>query len=137
MGIVYLTRIEHFNAAHRLYNPLWSDEKNEEVYGKCANANWHGHNFELYVTVKGTPSSETGFVMDAKKLSTIVNKSIIDIVDHRNLNIDVPFMEGKITSIENLVIGIWEILDPLIPSPAKLHCVKLVETPRIFIEYFG
>jgi 6-pyruvoyltetrahydropterin/6-carboxytetrahydropterin synthase len=137
MGIVYLTRIEHFNAAHRLYNPLWSDEKNEEVYGKCANANWHGHNFELYVTVKGTPSSETGFVMDAKKLSTIVNKSIIDIVDHRNLNIDVPFMEGKTTSIENLVIGIWEILDPLIPSPAKLHCVKLVETPRIFIEYFG
>jgi 6-pyruvoyltetrahydropterin/6-carboxytetrahydropterin synthase len=91
----------------------------------------------LYVTVKGTPSSETGFVMDAKKLSTIVNKSIIDIVDHRNLNIDVPFMEGKTTSIENLVIGIWEILDPLIPSPAKLHCVKLVETPRIFIEYFG
>ena len=137
MGIVYLTRIEHFNAAHRLYNPLWSSEKNEEVYGKCANANWHGHNFELYVTVKGTPSSETGFVMDAKKLSTIVNKSIIDIVDHRNLNIDVPFMEGKTTSIENLVIGIWEILDPLIPSPAKLHCVKLVETPRIFIEYFG
>jgi 6-pyruvoyltetrahydropterin/6-carboxytetrahydropterin synthase len=137
MGIVYLTRIEHFNAAHRLYNPLWSDEKNEEVYGKCANANWHGHNFELYVTVKGTPSSETGFVMDAKKLSTIVNKSVIDIVDHRNLNIDVPFMEGKTTSIENLVIGIWEILEPLIPSPVKLHCVKLVETPRIYIEYFG
>lgn len=137
MGIVYLTRIEHFNAAHRLFNPLWSEEKNEEVYGKCANANWHGHNFELYVTVKGTPSSETGFVMDAKKLSTIINKSIIDIVDHRNLNIDVPFMEGKTTSIENLVIGIWKILDPLIPSPVKLHCVKLVETPRIFIEYFG
>jgi 6-pyruvoyltetrahydropterin/6-carboxytetrahydropterin synthase len=137
MGIVYLTRIEHFNAAHRLYNPSWTDEKNEEIYGKCANANWHGHNFELFVTVKGIPSLETGFVMDAKKLSKIVNESIIDIVDHRNLNIDVPFMEGKTTSIENLVINIWEILEPLIPSPAQLHCVKLVETSRIYIEYFG
>lgn len=137
MGIVYLTRIEHFNAAHRLYNPTWTDEQNEEIYGKCANANWHGHNFELYVTVKGMPSLETGFVMDAKKLSTIINKSIIEQVDHRNLNIDVPFMEGKITSIENLVIGIWEILEPLMPSPVQLHCVRLVETPRIYIEYFG
>jgi 6-pyruvoyltetrahydropterin/6-carboxytetrahydropterin synthase len=137
MGIVYLTRIEHFNAAHRLYNPSWTDEKNEEIYGKCANANWHGHNFELFVTVKGIPSLETGFVMDAKKLSKIVNESIIDIVDHRNLNVDVPFMEGKTTSIENLVVNIWEILEPLIPLPAQLHCVKLVETPRIYIEYFG
>jgi 6-pyruvoyltetrahydropterin/6-carboxytetrahydropterin synthase len=137
MGIVYLTRLEHFNAAHKLYNPAWTEEKNEEIYGRCANANWHGHNFELYVTVKGYPSAETGFVMDAKKLSSIVNKSVIDQLDHRNLNMDVPFMEGKITSIENLVIGIWEILEPLIPAPVQLHCIKLVETPRIFIEYYG
>ena len=137
MGIVYLTRIEHFNAAHKLYNPAWTEEKNEEIYGRCANANWHGHNFELYVTIKGYPSAETGFVMDAKKLSNIVNKSVIDQLDHRNLNMDVPFMEGKTTSIENLVIGIWEILAPLIPAPVQLHCIKLVETPRIFIEYYG
>ncbi|OYW18412.1 MAG: 6-pyruvoyl tetrahydrobiopterin synthase, partial [Sphingobacteriales bacterium 12-47-4] len=105
--MVYLTRIEHFNAAHKLFNPNWSLEKNEEVFGKCANANWHGHNFELFVTIKGNPDPDTGFIFDAKKLSKLINEHIIEKLDHRNLNEDVDFMQGKMCSIENLVMGIW------------------------------
>ena len=105
--MVYITRIEHFNAAHKLFNPSWSKEKNEDVFGKCANENWHGHNFELYVTVKGVPDKETGFVFDAKKLSVIIKDHVTDLLDHKNLNVDVEFMKGKICSIENLIIGIW------------------------------
>ena len=137
MAIFYLTRKEHFNAAHKLYNPSWSKEKNEEVFGKCANENWHGHNFELYVTVKGQPNPDTGFIVDAKELSSIIKAYVVDVLDHRNLNMDVPFMESKLCSIENLVYGIWNQLQPHIPSGVKLHCIKLVETPRIFVEYYG
>lgn len=108
--MVYITRIEHFNAAHKLFNPLWSREKNENVFGKCANENWHGHNFELYVTLKGWPNPETGFVFDVKKLSLILKQHIIDKLDHKNLNVDVEFMKGKICSIENLVLAIWDQL---------------------------
>jgi 6-pyruvoyltetrahydropterin/6-carboxytetrahydropterin synthase len=93
--MLYITRIEHFNAAHKLFNPKWSREKNEEVFGKCANENWHGHNFELYVTIKGFPNEETGFVYDVKKLSIIIKEFVIDKLDHKNLNEDVPFMKGK------------------------------------------
>ena len=135
--MVYITRIEHFNAAHKLFNPSWSKEKNEEVFGKCANENWHGHNFELYVTVKGIPDKETGFVFDAKKLSVIIKEHVTDVLDHKNLNVDVDFMKGKICSIENLVIGIWEQLKNNLPAPTQLHALKLYETPRIFVEYFG
>lgn len=135
--MVYITRIEHFNAAHKLYNPAWSREKNEEVFGKCANENWHGHNFELYVTLKGHPNPDTGFVYDVKRLSIIVKEHVIDKLDHKNLNIDVDFMTGKICSIENLVIGIWDQLHPHLPQEVQLHCLKLYETPRIFVEYFG
>ncbi|MBM3922460.1 MAG: 6-carboxytetrahydropterin synthase [Sphingomonadales bacterium] len=135
--MVYLTRIEHFNAAHRLYNPDWSAEKNEEVFGKCANHNWHGHNFELYVTIKGDPDPDTGFIFDAKRLSTIVKERVIDKLDHRNLNLDVDFMLGKRCSIENLVVGIWQELAPALPAHVKLHCLKLVETPKIYVEYYG
>ncbi len=137
MPILYLTRREHFNAAHRLFNPDWSKEQNELVFGKCANENWHGHNFELFVTVKGIPSSDTGFIVDAKLLSKIINTYVIDVLDHKNLNLDVPFMEGKICSIENLVYEIWLQLKPQMPVGVSLHCLKLVETPRIFVEYFG
>ena len=137
MATFYLTRKEHFNAAHKLYNPSWSKEKNEEVFGKCANDNWHGHNFELYVTVKGQPNPDTGFIVDAKELSSIIKTYVVDVLDHRNLNMDVPFMEGKLCSIENLVYGIWNQLQPHIPAGVKLHCIKLVETPRIFVEYYG
>ena len=135
--MVYLTRIEHFNAAHKLFNPQWSTEKNEEVFGKCANENWHGHNFELYVTVKGDPDPDTGFVYDAKKLSIVVKERIIDKLDHHNLNMDVDFMSGKLCSIENLVIGIWNELVPHLPPTVKLHCLRLVETAKIYVEYYG
>jgi len=135
--MVYLTRIEHFNAAHRLYNPDWSAKKNEQVFGKCANHNWHGHNFELYVTIKGDPDPDTGFIFDAKRLSTIVKERVIDKLDHRNLNLDVDFMLGKRCSIENLVVGIWQELAPALPAHVKLHCLKLVETPKIYVEYYG
>lgn len=135
--MVYITRIEHFNAAHKLFNPSWTKEKNEDVFGKCANENWHGHNFDLYVTIKGTPDPETGFVYDAKKLSVIVKEHVIEKLDHKNLNEDVDFMKGKMCSIENLIIAIWEQLIPHMPNNVKLHALKLYETPRIFTEYYG
>ena len=135
--MVYLTRAEHFNAAHKLYNPSWSKEKNDEVFGKCANDNWHGHNYELFVTVKGEPDPDTGFLVDAKKLSTTINQHVIEKLDHRNLNLDVDFMQGKMCSSENLVIEIWSQLQPNLPANVQLHCIKLYETPRIYVEYFG
>jgi 6-pyruvoyltetrahydropterin/6-carboxytetrahydropterin synthase len=135
--MVYLTRVEHFNAAHKLSNPNWSKEKNEEVFGVCANENWHGHNYELYITVKGIPNPETGFLYDVKKLSVLIKKLIIDELDHKNLNMDVPFMQGQLCSTENLAMAIWKQLAPHIPPEIQLHCIKLYETPRIYVEYFG
>jgi 6-pyruvoyltetrahydropterin/6-carboxytetrahydropterin synthase len=135
--MVYLTRIEHFNAAHKLYNPNWSKEKNDEVFGKCANENWHGHNFELFVTIKGQPDPDTGFIYDAKKLGEIIQEKVVGKLDHRNLNVDVDFMKGKLCSIENLVVGIWNELEPNLPSSIRLHCLKLVETSKIYVEYYG
>lgn len=135
--MVYLTRIEHFNAAHRLYNPDWSPEKNDEVFGKCANKNWHGHNFELHVTIKGHPDPGTGFIFDAKKLAQVIQERVIEKLDHRNLNLDVDFMKGKLCSIENLITGIWKELEPALPQQAILHKLKLVETSKIYFEYYG
>jgi 6-pyruvoyltetrahydropterin/6-carboxytetrahydropterin synthase len=135
--MVYLTRIEHFNAAHKLYNPNWSKEKNDEVFGKCANENWHGHNFELFVTIKGQPDPDTGFIYDAKKLGAIIKERVVEKLDHRNLNMDVDFMKGKLCSIENLVVGIWNELEPFLPKTIELHCLKLVETSKIYVEYYG
>ena len=135
--MVYLTRIEHFNAAHKLSNPAWSYEKNEEVFGKCANENWHGHNYELLVTIKGEPSPDTGFIFDVKRLSNLIREHVIEIVDHRNLNVDVEFMKGKMCSTENLAIGIWQQLSQHLPAEVQLHCIRLYETPRIYVEYFG
>ena len=135
--MVYLTRIEHFNAAHKLYNPRWSKDKNEEMFGVCANENWHGHNFDLYVTIKGTPDPDTGFLMDAKKLSKLINEKILEQLDHKNLNLDVDFLSGKICSTENLVVEIWKQLKPCLPQHVTLHSIKLYETPRIYVEYFG
>jgi 6-pyruvoyltetrahydropterin/6-carboxytetrahydropterin synthase len=134
--MVYLTRVEHFNAAHKLYNPDWSREKNDEVFGKCANDNWHGHNYEIHVTVKGEPDPETGFIIDVKKLSVIIKDKVLDKVDHRNLNLDVDFMQGKMCSTEVFVKEIWKQLDPHI-SGGKLHQIRLYETPRIYVDYFG
>lgn len=135
--MVYLTRVEHFNAAHRLFNPNWSYEKNEAVFGKCANENWHGHNYELHVTIRGEVDEETGFLYDVKKLSNIIKDNVLEQLDHKNLNVDVDFLKGKLCSTENLAKGIWNQLIPYMSGGIALHCVKLYETPRIFVEYFG
>ncbi|WP_222166224.1 6-pyruvoyl trahydropterin synthase family protein [Edaphocola aurantiacus] len=136
--MIYLTRVEHFNAAHKLYNPEWSAEKNFEVFSKCSNPNWHGHNYELHVTVKGEPNPQTGFVYNAKELSQIIKDVVLEKIDHRNLNLDVDFMEGKFTSAENLAIGIWDQLKPHIEKDGVLlHCIKLLETRNIYVEYYG
>lgn len=135
--MVYLTRKEHFNAAHKLNNPNWSKEKNEAMFGPCANENWHGHNYDLYVTVKGKPNTDTGFVFDVKKLGEIIREKIVEQLDHKNLNLDVPFLQNQMCSTENLAIAIWQQLQPHLPTDVKLHCIKLYETPRIYVEYFG
>ncbi|MFY7788652.1 MAG: 6-pyruvoyl trahydropterin synthase family protein [Thermoflexibacteraceae bacterium] len=136
---VCVCRVEHFNAAHKLYNPKWTKEQNDAVFGACANENWHGHNFELIVKVKGTPHPDTGFVIDLKVLSKLIKELIIDKVDHKNLNMDVDFMKDKLASCENLIVEFWKILAPAIAqvSSAKLHSLTLYETPRNFVEYFG
>lgn len=135
--MIYLTRHEHFNAAHKLFNPNWTREKNEEVFGKCANENWHGHNFELIVTVKGEINPETGYFMNVKELSKIIQEHIIEKLDHKNLNLDVPFLKGVMPTTENLAMAIWEELLPHLPEGVMLHSVKIYETPRICVEYFG
>jgi len=138
--MIYVSRKEHFNAAHKLYNPQWSKEKNVEVFGPCANENWHGHNFELITTVAGMPDPDTGFVVDLKKLSILIRAEVIDKLDHKNLNLDVDFMKDKMASTEILAIELWKILDPKISSISKfgkLYSIKLYETPRNFVEYFG
>ena len=137
--MIYVSRQEHFNAAHKLHNPKWSDERNREVFGPCANINWHGHNYELIVTVKGRPDPETGFVVYLKALSDLLRVHITEQVDHKNLNLDVPFMAGQMASTENLAIAFWQIIERelSIITQAELHCVKLYETPRNFVEYYG
>lgn len=138
--MVYVNRKEHFNAAHKLFNPNWSREKNEEVFGPCANENWHGHNFELIVTVKGEPDPDTGFVVDLKKLSNLIKTEVIDKVDHKNLNMDVPFLVGKMASCEIIIAEFWKILEPKVKQlqeGSSLHKLTLYETPRNFVEYYG
>ena len=139
---IYISRKEHFNAAHKLANPNWSKEKNEEVFGPCANENWHGHNYELIVTLKGEINPETGYLVDLKKLSDLLKREIIDVFDHKNINLDVPCMKGKMASTENIVIAMWELLYDKIENMGEgdvcmLHSLKLYETPRNFVEYFG
>jgi 6-pyruvoyltetrahydropterin/6-carboxytetrahydropterin synthase len=138
MKTVYITRRETFNAAHKLWREEWSDEKNWEVFGKCSNHNWHGHNFELFITVKGLPNEETGFVINLKLLSQIVREHVIEALDHKNLNLDVPFLKGIMASTENLAIAIWDILDPLVKQHGgEMAKIKLIETENNFVEYFG
>ena len=135
---VYITRREHFNAAHKLWREEWSDEKNVEVFGKCSNKNWHGHNYTIFVTVKGIPSTETGFVIDLKDLSVIIKDKVIEPLDHKNLNLDVPFLQGLLASTENVIIKIWEqIEDPIKNAGGELVKIKLEETANNFVEYFG
>ena len=138
--MIYVSRKEHFNAAHKLYNPAWSKEKNQEVFGPCANENWHGHNFDVIITVKGKPDPETGFVIDLKKLSTLIRDEVIEKLDHKNLNLDVDFLKDKLPSCETLAVEIWKILAPKVTEISKfgtLHCVRLYETPSNYVDYFG
>lgn len=138
--MVYVSRKEHFNAAHKLYNPAWTKEKNEEIFGPCANENWHGHNFELIVTIKGHPNPDTGFVMDLKDLSKLIKESVIERVDHKNLNLDVDFLLGVMPSCENIIMHFWQILEAGLKEIAPevlLHKLVLYETPRNFVEYYG
>lgn len=137
-NIVYITRRERFNAAHKLWNPKWDEATNFKTFGKCSNPNWHGHNYELFVTVKGEPHLETGYCMDLKVLSDILDEKVIEKMDHRNLNLEVDFMQGKLTSTENVAIAIWnEIAQPIANAGCTLHCVKLYETENNYVEYFG
>ncbi|MFH0865021.1 MAG: 6-carboxytetrahydropterin synthase [Bacteroidota bacterium] len=136
--MIYITRRESFNAAHRLFREDFSDEKNVEIFGKCSNPNWHGHNYILFITVKGSINPQTGLLLNLKYLSAIIKNKIIDKVDHKNLNIEVRFMQGVIASAENIAIQIWKQLEkPVKNIGAALHCVKLVETENNFVEYFG
>jgi 6-pyruvoyltetrahydropterin/6-carboxytetrahydropterin synthase len=136
MSTVYVTRKVHFNAAHRLHNPDKSDEWNRETFGKCNNPNWHGHNYELEVTVVGEPNPESGYVVDLGALKDVLHERVVDKVDHKNLNLEVDFMDGVIPSTENFAIAIWNQLEGALPA-GELHCVRLYETPRNFVEYRG
>ena len=138
MKTIYITRRETFNAAHKLYQPNWTEEENNLVFGKCANKNWHGHNFTLFVTVKGVPNIETGFVMNLKKLSDIINTQVIESLDHKNLNLDVSYLTGIMASTENLAIAIWDQLaNEIAKNGGELAKIKLIETENNFVEYFG
>ena len=136
MPITYVTRRVHFNAAHRLHNPDQSDEWNRATFGKCNLPNWHGHNYIVEITVAGSPSPETGYVIDLGDLKRIVHERIIDLCDHRNLNLDVPFLSGILPSTENLAIAFWKRLENHIPA-GKLYAIRVYETERNIAEYRG
>ena len=136
--MVFITRRERFSAAHRLFNPNWTEEKNASFYGGCANPNWHGHNYELMVTVKGEIKPGLGYLVDLKLLGSLIREKIINKLDHKNINLEVDFMKGKMVSTENLAIGIWKEIEPhLAMMGVDLHCVKLQETENNYVEFYG
>jgi 6-pyruvoyltetrahydropterin/6-carboxytetrahydropterin synthase len=136
--MLYLTRRERFCAAHRMFRAEWTDEENARIFGKCSNPNWHGHNYILWVTIKGEVSQEQGFVLNINNLKQIILDNIISKIDHKNINLEVDFMKGKIATTENLAISIWDELSPLIlKEGAALHCIKIEETENNSIEYYG
>ncbi|MDA0196341.1 MAG: 6-carboxytetrahydropterin synthase [Bacteroidetes bacterium] len=140
MPKVFVSRKEHFNSAHKLFNPTWSKQRNIEVFGPCANDNWHGHNFELIVTVEGFVNQETGFVIDMKELSVMVQALVIKQLDHKNLNLDVAFMKDKLASCENIVTEIWKILEePIAKLSGDVNLYRLIlrETSKNHVEYRG
>ena len=136
--MLYITRRERFSAAHKLSNPKLSLEQNKAEYGKCANDYFHGHNYQLFVTIKGAINPEIGYVMDMKKLSQIIKTKVIDLVDHKNLNIDVDFLKGVNPSTENILVSFWKQLAPEIGKyNCKLYKLKLIETENNYGEYYG
>ena len=137
-GMIYLTRRERFSAAHRMFREDWPDDRNAEVFGKCSNPNWHGHNYVLWVTIKGERSPENGFVMNINQLKKVILDKVISKVDHKNINLDVDFMKGIIATTENLAVAIWNELSPEIEKEgASLHCIRIEETENNYIEYYG
>jgi 6-pyruvoyltetrahydropterin/6-carboxytetrahydropterin synthase len=134
--MVYVTRKAHFAAAHRLYNPAWSEKENNRVFGKCNNLNGHGHNYNIEVTVAGDPPGDTGMVIDLKQLAEIVDRELIERVDHKHLNLDVDFLKGIIPTAENMAVAFWKILAPKIPN-GKLYAIKLYESDNNLVEYRG
>ena len=134
---VSVTRRVHFSAAHRLHRPDWSDEENREVFGDCSNPNWHGHNYEMDVTVEGPIDPETGYVMDLKRLKALVQERVVADVDHRNLNREVEWLDGVNPTTENLVVAIWQRLASALPEPLELKRLVVWETPRNYVEYEG
>lgn len=134
--MVYVTRKAHFSAAHRLFNPTFSYQQNEAIFDKCNNPNGHGHNYVIEVTVKGIPDPETGYVIDLKRLAKLMDREILDKVDHKHLNVDVDFLRGIIPTAENLAIVFWTILEPKIDA-GILHSIKVFESDNNFVEYFG
>lgn len=137
MPRVRVTRRLHFSAAHRLYRPEWSDERNAQVFGDCANPNWHGHNYEVDVTVEGEIDPETGYVMDLKLLRDRVEERVLVDVDHRNLNLEVPWLQGVNPTTENLVVAVWKRIEGGLPEGVRLDRIVLWETPRNSVEYSG
>ncbi|HDZ40483.1 MAG TPA: 6-carboxytetrahydropterin synthase [Bacteroidetes bacterium] len=136
--MIYLTRRERFSAAHRMFRPDFSNEKNAEVYGQCSNPEWHGHNYELFVTVRGEINRELGYAMNLKKLKKIIQENVIVALDHKNINTEVDFMKGRLASTENIAIAIWEVLEPeILKEGVELHCVKITETENNYIEFYG
>lgn len=136
--MIYITRKENFNAAHRVFLPELSDEENYDRFGACSNPNWHGHNYTLFVTIKGKPDKDSGYLFDLKKLSRIIKELVIEKVDHKNLNLEVDFMKGLIPSSENIAMAVFNLLAPeLRKQGVALHCVKLYETENNYVEYFG
>jgi 6-pyruvoyltetrahydropterin/6-carboxytetrahydropterin synthase len=134
--MVYVTRKGHFSAAHRLYNPTFSNERNDAIFDKCNNPMGHGHNYTVEVTVAGIPDALTGYVIDLKKLASIMDELIIDRVDHKHLNFDVPELRGIIPTAENIAIVFWQLLEPKI-TEGKLFAIKVYESDNNFVEYRG
>jgi 6-pyruvoyltetrahydropterin/6-carboxytetrahydropterin synthase len=136
--MVHIIRREHFSAAHRLFLPEYSDEENFEIFGKCSNPNWHGHNYNLFITIKGEPDPKTGLVIHLRHVSRLIDDKILKKVDHKNLNIEVDFLSGKVPTSENVAIGIWnELAGDISKIGGTLHCVRLEQSENNIIEYYG
>ena len=136
--MVYIIRREHFSAAHRLFLPEYTDEANFNVFGKCSNPNWHGHNYILYVTIKGNPDPNTGLVIHLRHVSKLIEEKILKKIDHKNLNVEVEFLKGKVPTSENVAIGIWnEIADDVRGLGGILHCIRIEQSENNIIEYYG
>ena len=136
--MAHIIRREHFSAAHRLYLKELTDAENYEVFGKCSNPNWHGHNYILYVTIKGDIDPNTGLIIHLRHVSRLIDEKILQKVDHKNLNLEVDFLRGKVPTSENIAKGIWdELADEIIKLGGTLHCVRLEQSENNIIEYYG